>query len=330
VADTIGAKRSDRLLIFGLFRTFDAAARHQSFRNAADELCVTPSAVSQQIHRLEDLLRVKLFHRLPRRIELTSHGASLATSVQEALALLNAACDRLTHDASQPTICVDVAPGLGSAWLLPRLSDFRAQHPDVTVLLQSSNDDIDFARQGVDIAIRWGTGRWPGARAVRLAGATAFPVCSPEYRDQHGLYALSDVPKLRDATLLQVTVQGSNWTNWFAKAGHAGITFRNTLQFSNGILMLGAATYSQGICLSNFLLVENDLRTQRLVCPFDVELDLSEGYYVLTGRQAEPRPAIDAFRDWIRDQAKQSMAQRGAGGGQTADRLPPRPAQPRG
>jgi LysR family glycine cleavage system transcriptional activator len=304
------AKRSDRLLMFGLFRTFDAAARHQSFRNAADELCVTPSAVSQQIHRLEDMLDVKLFHRLPRRIELTSHGASLATSVQEALALLNAACDRLTQDRTETTICVDVAPGLGSAWLLPRLSDFRAQHPDVTVMLQSSNDDVDFARQGIDIAIRWGTGRWPGARAVRLTRASAFPVCSREYRDEHGLYELRDVEKLRDATLLQVTVQGSNWANWLAKAGHGAIPFRNVLQFSNGILMLGAAIYGQGICLSNYLLVETELQSNRLVRPFDVELDLTEGYYVLTNRRAESRPAIDAFRDWIRDHARQSMARR--------------------
>ena len=311
MAESADAKRSDRLLMFGLFRTFDAAARHQSFRNAADELCVTPSAVSQQIHRLEDLLKVRLFHRLPRRIELTSHGASLATSVQEALALLNAACDRLTQDQAQTAICVDVAPGLGSAWLLPRLADFRAQHPDVTVMLQSSNDDIDFARQSVDVAIRWGNGRWPGARAMRLARASAFPVCSPAFRDEHGLRDLRDIPALRSLTMLQVTVQGSNWTNWLAKAGHGSISFRNVLQFSNGILMLGAAIYGQGICLSNYLLVEDDLRAHRLVCPFDVELDLTEGYYVLTGRRAENNPAAEAFRDWVRDQAKRSMGQRG-------------------
>jgi len=245
VADTTGAKRSDRLLIFGLFRTFDAAARHQSFRNAADELCVTPSAVSQQIHRLEDLLGAKLFHRLPRRIELTSHGASLATSVQEALALLNAACDRLTEDRSQTTICVDVAPGLGSAWLLPRLSDFRAQNPDVTVMLQSSNDDIDFARQGVDVAIRWGNGRWPSARAVRLARATAFPVCSPDYRDQHGLYELRDVPKLRNATLLQSRFRAA--IGPIGSPRQATRASRSAIPCSsaNGILMLGAATIAR-------------------------------------------------------------------------------------
>jgi LysR family glycine cleavage system transcriptional activator len=302
--------RSDRLLVFGLFRTFDAAARHQSFRNAADELCVTPSAVSQQIHRLEDLLKVKLFHRLPRRIELTSQGAFLATSVQEALALLNTACDRLAAEQSQSSICVDVAPGLGSAWLLPRLANFRAQHPDIAVMLQSSNDDIDFARQGVDVAIRWGNGRWPGARAMRLAKATAFPVCSPDYRDQYGLHDLRDLPKLAKVTMLQVTVQGSNWTNWLAKAGHGSIAFRTVLQFSNGILMLGAAIYGQGICLSNYLLVENDLRTNRLVRPFDVELDLTEGYYLLTNRRIETGPAVEAFREWIRDQARRSMAER--------------------
>src|SRR5436190_22705159 len=98
-----------RLPVFNLFRTFDAAARHGSFRNAADELCITPSAVSQQIHRLEDQLGVKLFRRLPRRIELTRQGASLATSVQEALAMLATACDQLAQEPASSTICVNVA-----------------------------------------------------------------------------------------------------------------------------------------------------------------------------------------------------------------------------
>jgi LysR family glycine cleavage system transcriptional activator len=301
-----------RLPAFNLFRTFDAAARHGSFRNAADELCITPSAVSQQIQRLEGSLGVKLFRRLPRRIELTRDGASLATSVREALALLSTAIDHLTREQSGSTICVNVAPGLGSGWLVPRLPDFRARHPDVAIMLQASNEDVDFPRQDVDVAVRWGNGHWPGVRAVRLLKDFVFPVCSPDFRERYRLFGLEDLSNLSGVTQLHVTVQGNSWRDWFAAAGCANIAFRDILYFSDATLMLRAAIQGQGICLSSYLLVESELQSNRLMRPFDVELELSEGYYVLTDRRSDDRPAIAWFRDWIQEQAQQSRSRRRA------------------
>jgi LysR family glycine cleavage system transcriptional activator len=300
-----------KLPAFSLFRTFDAAARHGSFRNAADELCITPSAVSQQIHRLEASLGVKLFRRLPRRVELTRQGASLATSVQESIVMLQTACDQVTRQQDGTTICVNASPGLGSSWLVSRLPDFRAQHPGVTVMLQASNEDIDFRRQDVDLAIRWGNGRWPGARVTRLARDSVFPVCSPEFRDRHRLHGLQDLDALRDVTQLHVTAQGNTWSDWLAAAGHGIIAFRDIQYFGDATLMLKAAMHGQGICLSSYLLVEHDLLANRLVRPFDVDLKLAVGYYVLTNRRSDDRPAVAWFREWICEQARQSLHLRG-------------------
>jgi LysR family transcriptional regulator, glycine cleavage system transcriptional activator len=296
-----------RLPPLGLFRTFHEAARHRSFRDAADLLCITPSAVSQQIQRLESFLGAKLFQRLPRRIELTRQGASLATAASEAIAMLQAACKHIARQGEDRVLRVDVAPGLGSSWLVSRLPTFRAEHPDVTIMLQASNEPIDFTRQDVDLAIRWGSGRWPGARVVRLARAAVFPVCSPEFRDRHGLHSLRDVAALRRATQLHVTAQGNTWSDWLAAAGHGGIAFGDVQHFSDATLMLEAAVHGHGICLSSYLLVEQELVSKRLVRPFDVDLEVFEGYYVLTDQLRDDRPAIGWFRDWLCRQAETSL-----------------------
>jgi LysR family transcriptional regulator, glycine cleavage system transcriptional activator len=307
---TIARAGVSRMPPFGLFRTFDAAARHRSFRHAADELCITPSAVSQQISRLEESLGIKLFQRLPRRIELTRQGASLAMSVQEALAMLQTACDQITRHEDATTISVDVAPGLNASWLIARLPDFRLRYPGISIMLHASNETVDFSRQDIDLAVRWGNGRWPGARAVRLTRDTIFPVCSPAFRERHGLRSLADLGALRHATQLHVTAQGNTWSDWFAGAGKGAFSFRDIQYVSDATLLLKAAIHGQGICLSSYLLAEQDLLADRLVRPFDFELPLADGYYVLTSRRMKERPAVAEFRDWLREQARESLRQR--------------------
>ena len=146
---------------------------------AAAELCVTPSAVSQQIRQLEDYLGVRLFHRLPRRVELTRDGMRLATSVKEAIAMLSAACDHIIADDEPTMICVNAASALASRWLVSRLKAFMDAHRNIRVMLQAASDEIDFSRQDIDIAIRWGAGGWNGARAERLVDDVISPVCRP-------------------------------------------------------------------------------------------------------------------------------------------------------
>ena len=294
-----------RLPALNLFRTFDAVVRHRSFRLAAGELCVTPSAVSQQIRLLEEHLHVRLFRRLPRRIELTREGAALATTVREVMAMLGGACEQLLRPTEQVVLCVNVAPALASRGLVRRLRAFMAAHAGTRVMLQAGNEDIDFKRQDIDVGIRWGAGRWPGCRSELLVHDVIVPVCSPDYVREHGLARPGD---LRRTTQLHVVGQGNQWSDWLGAAGAANVAFAGILYFSDGALMLEAAAQGQGICLASSLLVMHELASGRLVRPFAAEFRLHEGYWLLTDDALGERPAIRQFRDWVLAEAQASVA----------------------
>src|SRR5690606_37699781 len=126
-----------------------------------DELCVTPSAVSQQIRALEEILDIRLFRRMTRKVELTREGTALANAVQESLVLISQTCARLQDPRSPKVICVSATPSLATRWLVPRLGDFMSANPHVKITLMASNEAVDFERQDIDVAIRWGGGDWP-------------------------------------------------------------------------------------------------------------------------------------------------------------------------
>jgi LysR family glycine cleavage system transcriptional activator len=301
----VASPAASRLPPLNLFRTFDAVVRYRSFRFAADELCVTPSAVSQQIRQLEEQLHIRLFRRLPRRIELTREGAALATTVREAIAMLSGACDLLVNPAQPTVICVSVAPALASRWLVRRLKAFMAAHPSIRVMLQATNDDIDFKRQDIDVGIRWGMGPWPGCRAELLVPDIIVPVCTPSYQRDRGLEQPGDLCR---ATQLHVVGQGNQWADWFGAAGLRNVSFDDILYFSDGALMLEAAADGQGICLASSLLVAHELASGRLVRPFGAELRLREGYHVLVDEATGDRPASRTFREWVLNEALASVS----------------------
>jgi LysR family glycine cleavage system transcriptional activator len=294
-----------RLPPLNLFRVFDAAARHRSFRFAADELCVTPSAVSQQIRQLEDFLGARLFRRLPRQVELTREGTTLANVVQEALILLSRGCGRLVDPAASTVLCINISTSLASRWLVNRLKDFMAEYPQIRITLLSSNDPVDFRRQDVDVAIRWGTGNWkPEIFAEPLTRDYHFPVCSPEYRDEHDLRTPAS---LKQATTLH-EVHGSAWTSWIDAADCPSLSYGDVLYFGDAALMLEAAVAGQGVCLTNYLLAGKDLAAGRLVAPFETAFDLgSEGYYILTSVDFAEKPAIETLRAWLRREAEDTV-----------------------
>lgn len=301
-----GKRRSPlRLPPLNLFRTFECAARHGSFRLAAAELCVTPSAVSQQIRQLEDYLGVRLFRRLPRRVELTRDGMRLATSVKEAIAGLSAACESISAADAPTMICVNAASALASRWLVSRLKGFMEAHPNIRVMLQAAGDEVDFRRQDIDVAIRWGAGGWNGAVAERLVDDVISPVCSPEFRDRH---ELSDPRRLDELTQLHTIGIGNTWSDWLAAAGVSGVAFKDILYFSDASLMLEAAAQGQGICLATTLLAQADLQSGRLVRPFPIELAPAEGYHLLVDARHGERPAVAAFRAWIREEARRTLS----------------------
>lgn len=302
--DARASRRHARLPPLNLFRVFEAAARCNSFTAAADELCVTQSAVSQQIRQLEEFLEVRLFRRLPRRVELTREGTALATVTQQVLGTLSRACDKLVDPAMPVVICVNSTPSLASRWLLPRLKRFMEANPRIKVTLLASNDPIDFDRQDIDVAIRWGAGNWPGVRAELLGREPIFPVCAPALLAQGG--PLIKPQDLAQHTLLQV-VNGNPWSEWLEAAGCAGMEFTDTLYFSDASLMLDAAVQGQGVCLTSYFLAEKDLLAGRLARAFDLDIEIEEGFHVLTSSVYGEKPAIANFRQWIRAEAARAI-----------------------
>lgn len=306
VRRAIQGKIFTKLPSLNLFRVFDAAAKHRSFRLAASELCVTPSAVSQQIRQLEDFLGFRLFRRLPQQVELTREGMALAEVVKECLAMLLQGCNRLVDPAMPTVICLNSSSSIASRWLLPRLKDFMALHPHIKITLIASNDTIDFKRQDMDMAIRWGDGSFrPEVKAERLASDFHFPVCSPDYLERAPVRSPRE---LENRTILHEVV-GSSWAEWFEAAGHITPPFNDVLYFSDAALMLEAAAQGQGYCLTNFVLAEKDLRNGRLVRPFDTVVDLAvEGYYMLTSPLSADKPATIHFQNWLQGEAQSTVS----------------------
>lgn len=302
----IQGKVFSKLPSLNLFRFFDAAARHRSFRLAASELCVTPSAVSQQIRQLEDFLGFRLFRRLPQQVELTREGMALAEVVKECLTMLLQGCNRLVDPAMPTVICLNSSSSLASRWLLPRLRDFMTSYPHIKITLIASNDPIDFKRQDMDMAIRWGCDSWrPDIHAELMTHDYHFPVCSPEYLEREPVTSPKD---LENRTILHEVI-GSAWAEWFEAAGCIAPTFHDVLYFSDAALMLEAAVQGQGFCLTNYVLAEKDLRTGRLIRPFATVVDLKqEGYYLLTSPLSADKPATLHFQSWLQTEAEATVA----------------------
>ena len=297
-----GRQSAARLPPMNLFRTFEAASRHGSFRLAAEELCVTPSAVSQQIRQLEEFLQTRLFRRLTRRVELTREGQTLGATVKDVLAMLSATCERFRDPTVPAVVCVSITPTLGTRWLVPRLKKFAEQNPQVRLSLVASNDAIDFERQDVDLGIRWGRGFFPGMRAERLVQDIVFPVCSPAFVDVTQIRSPED---LKHHTLLQAVQNGVTWATWLGRACMGTVApAPDVIHYNDTIMMLEAITCGQGIGLSSSLLAEGDLRSGRLVRLFDVGVEIKESYFILSSQTRVERPALARLREWLQREAR--------------------------
>ena len=294
-----------RLPPLNALRAFEAAARHLNFSRAADELSVTPGAVSQQIQNLEDYVGVALFKRTPK-------GLLLTDPAQIALPALREAFDRLAEAASMLTAAVDgrrltvtVPPSFASKWLLPRLGAFEALHPDVDVWVSAGMELTDFASGEVDLAIRYGAGRYPGLEVIRLMQETVLPVVSPELLADHPLENLSD---LASAVLLH---DGSpdadescpDWTMWLAARGVRGVDGARGPRFNQSSLVIEAAVGGRGVALAKRALAQADLDAGRLVAPFQIATAVDFAYYLVHPKTKGRLPQVKAFVTWITAEA---------------------------
>jgi DNA-binding transcriptional LysR family regulator len=284
-------------------RLFEAAGRHLSFKDAAAELNVTPSAVSHAVHGLEAWLDCRLFERPPRGLQLTAAGQAYLPSVRAALDLISSASAALPRRRSRERLAVSVAPSFGLRWLVPNLPQFGDLHPDIAVTMDTTHRHVDFPRDA-DVAIRMGDGAWPHLYAIPLVAQKLVPVCSPEVAAKIGTSA-----DLATQTLLHVTSVSEDWAAWGNFANIDVVAGgRRGLRFDTIHMALEAAAQGLGVAIGRWPLIAADVASRRLVPVLGTPVRGRTGYWFVTRREELARPAVSRFRDWIRVALRNSSA----------------------
>ena len=296
-----------------------------SFRKAAQELHVTPAAISHQLKALEEYLGVKLFRRANRRVELTPAARAAAPHLHEGFASIFEAVERLREGEAANVLTVSAAPSFAAKWLMPRLHRFVSRHAEIDVRLsarlrsagsltrgQAVRSAInDASLDDADLAIRFGSGDFGGMRIDRLLDIAVAPMVSPQLVS--GERALRAPQDLRQHTLLHddtaYFASGHlNWDVWLEKAGVSGIDTSHGVHFSHANLAIDAAVDGLGVVASLPALAAAELGAGRLVLPFKLQVPSNYGYFIVCDPAQASRPAIEAFRSWLLDEAQQFIA----------------------
>ena len=294
-----------RLPPLSSLRFFEAAGRLQSFKLAAAELNVTPSAVSHGIVGLELALGVELFIREPRKLSLTPAGADYLPYVSEALSLIASGMERLPNNRANRTIAVSCAPTLASRWLLPRLQSFKNRWPNVSVTIDTSLRQVGFPVDGFDFAIRMSRAPVAGLAWTRLFGERLVPVCSPAYRDT----LLDDDGNidLGRATLIHLTPASEDWHAWLDKRGVNGIEPSGGLRFDTIQLAFEAAAMDLGVALGRRPLVDRELAAKTLI-EIGPTIVAETAYWLVSSEGVDRRPDLLGFKRWLLGEGEQFNA----------------------
>jgi LysR family glycine cleavage system transcriptional activator len=282
-----------RLPPYFALRALEAAARHGSYSRAAGELAVTHGAVSQQIRKLEDELGTKLFVRQGNAMVPTATGQRLANQVTEALSTLHAGVDEARLAARGPLV-ISSSAAFASRWLVPRLERLAAETEEPDLIVRAEDRVADLTTDGVDIALRFGCGVWPGVEVATLMIERIFPVCSPDFLVRHPIKEprdLLDVPLLRHV--------GLPWSIWLTAMGVDEAPRQQGLAFEDTALMLDTAAHGVGVALARSGLAERDLREGRLVRPFAGEVSVETGNHFVWRADSPKLPRILKLRDWF-------------------------------
>jgi LysR family glycine cleavage system transcriptional activator len=275
--------------------SFEAAARHLSFSKAAEELHVTHGAVSRAIRHLETQLGVQLFTRKVRSVALTPLGASYAADVRQSLDLLAAATLAMSGQQSS-VLTVSTLDAFASKWLVPRLFKFRRAHGNIDIRLSTSEKLADFVSDGIEIAIRYGRGQYPGVKSELLMQEDLSPVCSPALLE--GEHPLRSPADLKYHTLIHDDFP-IDWAMWLRMAGIEGVDPHKGPSFYASEHVVQAAVQGEGVALGRSSLVDDDIAAGRLVRPFAFRLSAGLAYYLVYPPGALKRQKVKNFRDWI-------------------------------
>jgi LysR family transcriptional regulator, glycine cleavage system transcriptional activator len=295
---------SRRLPPINALRAFEASARHLSFARAADELGVTPPAISHQVRQLEEYLGMQLFRRLTRRVVLTEAGQLALPGLTQGFDLLAEAVESLrAPDQCAGPLTVSCAPSFAAKWLVPRSESFRSACPDIDLRISANLNLADFRNEDVDVAIRFGRGDYPGLKVDNLRAEIIAPLCSPRLLEgPHPLRSPADLAHhtlLHDDSVSSAVGPAPDWRMWLKLAGHEEIDSSRGPRFSYADHALQAAADGQGVLLGRLSLADDDLNSGRLVRLFGREIPTEFGYFLVRPDRGVDPPRVAAFRDWI-------------------------------
>src|SRR5262245_5877237 len=284
-----------RLPSLNALKAFEAAARHESFTRAADELCVTQAAVSQQVKALESILGLKLFNRERQRLIITEAGREYLAVLRDAFDRIAVGTNRLVQRQSSGIFTVSTSPDFAAKWLVHRLGRFAEAHPDIDLRVSASMGHVDFAREQIDLAVRHGEGHWGGLDVLRLCAERLFPVCSPKLIQ--GRNRISEPSDLLKFPLLRLD-GWDTWSRWFQAAGISIPVARGPV-LSQASMLIDAAVDGQGVALARTALAAWDLIHGRLVAPVEVTLRMQKTYWIVSPKATAGLPKVQIFRKWL-------------------------------
>lgn len=288
-------------------RAFEAVGRLGSVKLGAQELFVTPGAISRQLAMLEDFLGVPLFVRSHRRVTLTDSGKKYFDRVSEALLQLRDATEEIKVSKGRDRLRIWCPMTFGMRWLVPRLPAFREKHPERDLVFTTSLGPIEFGSHATDVAIRIGRGDWPGCSAHRLSEIKLTPVCSPSLLQSHAPWrSAHDLAKV---TLLQSAARPNYWHLWLSRAGVPEVDAERGITFESVSLAYQMAIDGAGVAMGQLALVGEDIAAGRLVTPFSLRVDSGDAFYLIYPTRLDSDPFVASLRDWLLAEAEADFAE---------------------
>jgi LysR family glycine cleavage system transcriptional activator len=283
-------------------QAFEAAARLSSFALAADELFVTPSAISHQIKLLEEQLSVRLFHRVHRAVVLTDSGRQYAEEISAAFARIDAATRHIGRVEKSDILTVHATPSFATQWLMPRLARFSALNPDIDVRLNASSTPADLATDTVDVDIRYGARKLQpvGTTVLELPPETIVPLCAPQLAG--GEHPIRSTADLRHHTLIHSESCLVGWRDWMRLHRKTRLDITRGPRFDRSFMSISAAVDGLGVCLESLLLVQRELETGKLVAPLGIDGLKVHGYTLNLLEARADLPKLRSFQDWLFEQ----------------------------
>ncbi|CAO3435781.1 transcriptional regulator GcvA [Azospirillum doebereinerae] len=279
-------------------QAFEAAARLSSFALAAEEMLVTPSAISHQIKILEEDIGVRLFHRVHRAVILTDAGRRYAEEITAAFARIDLATRNVGQTEKSDILTVHSTPSFATQWLMPRLARFSALNPDIDVRLNASTTPADLTTEAVDLDIRYGTRLQPtGTLVLPLPPETIVPLCAPELAE--GAHPIRNPGDLRHHHLIHSEACLVGWRDWMRQHRKVKLDITRGLRFDRSFMAISAAVDGLGVCLDSLLLVQRELEAGRLVAPFGTEGLKVQGYTVNLLKSRAELPKLRSFQNWL-------------------------------